>query len=62
MWKLLYILLLPHYTIEEKTSTGPYRSCAALLDILNPLRYLDEFGLVEVGLVDLGIFYVVYGS
>ena len=29
-----------------KTSTGPYGCCAALLDILNILKFLDEFSLV----------------
>ena len=33
------------------TSTGPYRSCAALLDISNPLKYLVGFSLVWLVLV-----------
>ena len=31
---------------NDITSTGLYRSCAALLDISNPLKYLIEFSLV----------------
>ena len=31
------------------TSTGPYRSCAALLDISNPFKCLIEFSLVQLG-------------
>ena len=30
----------------NETSAGPYRSCAALLDISNPSKYLVEFSLV----------------
>ena len=37
-----------------QTSTGPYRSCAALLDISNPLKYLVEFSLVWLVLVWFG--------
>ena len=36
------------------TSTGPYRSCAALLDIANPLKYLFEFSLVWLVWVRFG--------
>ena len=34
-----------------KTSTGLYRSCAALLDISNPLKDLLEFGLIGFSLL-----------
>ena len=33
------------------TSTGPYRSCAALLVISNPLKDLLEFGLIGFSLL-----------
>ena len=39
---------------------GPYRSCAALLDISNTLKYLVEFRLVWWVLVWLG-WYGWYG-
>ena len=48
---------------------GPYMSCAALLDISNPLRYLVEFrsvwfgwfwfGLAGTGMVGFGL--VLFG-
>ena len=41
------------------TSTGPYRSCAALLDISNPLKHLLEFGLVWFGLVGFSLVWLV---
>ena len=34
------------------TSTGAYRSCAALFDISNSIRYSIKFSLVWFGLVD----------
>ena len=40
----------------RKTSTGPYRSCAGLLDILNPLRIF--WGIF----VWLGLFHFVWSS
>ena len=33
----------------KTTSTGPYRSCAALKDISIPLKYLVEFSFVHFG-------------
>ena len=44
---------------RRKTSTGLYRSCAALLDISNPLKDLLEFGLVWVGLVGFSLVWLV---
>ena len=32
---------------RSQTSTGPYRSCAALLDISNLLKDLLEFGFMD---------------
>ena len=40
-------------THTQKTSTGPYRSCAALKDISIPLKYLVEFSFVWFGLVGM---------
>ena len=39
----------------NRTSTGAYRSCAALFDISNPLRYLVKSGLVWLVLVWFGL-------
>ena len=36
---------------KRETSTGPYGSCAALLNILNILKFLDEFSFVYMNLV-----------
>ena len=41
--------------VQWTTSTGPYRSCAALLDISNLLKDLLEFGLVLIGLVGFSL-------
>ena len=34
------------FQVEKKTSTGPYRSCASLLNISNHLKYFVEFFLI----------------
>ena len=39
----------PAYVKIFETSTGPYRSCAALKDISIPLKYLVEFSFVWFG-------------
>ena len=59
--KFICILTLNNkfmYNINiETTSTGPYRSCTALLDISNPLIWCGEvwFGLILSSLGWLGL-------
>ena len=43
------------------TSTGAYRSCAALFDISNPLRYLIKSSLVWMVLVWFGLVDFILG-
>ena len=49
--------VLPFFIGSEinETSTGAYRSCAALFDISNPLRYLVKSSLVWLVLVWFGL-------
>ena len=53
-----------------RTSTNPYRSCAALLDVSNPFSFVwlilvwfvwCWYGLVGFGLVAFGFFFVSFG-
>ena len=45
----------------SQTSTGAYRSCAALFDISNPLRYLIKSSLVWLVLVWFGLVDIILG-
>ena len=47
--------------IGRYTSTDAYRSCAALFDISNPLRYLIKSSLVWLVLVWFGLVDFILG-